>query len=299
MSVLRSPRATLGVVVLLLLLPLFGAAWIALRSYQREAAFFEPRRYDVPLEEATALPDAKEIAFEASTGTVRGWYSPSGGGATIVLVHGSAGDRRSMLPEATLLADEGYGVLLIDMPGHGESSGDVDWSDGARAALVAALDFLTSQPEVDSDRLGAVGSSMGGFVVTQVAATDERLEAVALLGTPHDQEEVTRWENRRWGPLSEVPALWAMERGGLPRDERPPVEEISGIAPRAVLVVGGADDNLVTPDFTQRLFDEADDPKRLALLEDVGHGRYLEQGGSAFSDVLLAFFEEYLGRPAG
>lgn len=282
------------VILLVLLVLLLAIALIAFRSYRREAASFEPHRYEIKLDEAVGLPDPREVAFEATTGTVKGWYSRSTNGAAIVLVHGSGGDRRNVLGEAALLASEGYGVLLIDMPGHGESSGDVDWSDGGRSALVAALDFLSIQPDVDPGRLGALGTSMGGFIVAQVAATDERLKAVALLGAPHDQEEVTRWENRRFGPLSEIPALWAMERGGLPRNERPPIDEINNISPRAVLVVGGSDDQLVTPDFTRRLFDAARQPKELVLIDNAGHGDYLEAGGDGFRGTLLRFFDRYL-----
>ena len=282
------------VILVVLLSPLPAVARIAFRSYQREAASFEPHRYEIPSDEAVGLPDPREVAYEAITGTIKGWYSRSANGAAIVLVHGAGGDRRAVLAEAALLASEGYGVLLVDMPGHGESSGDVDWSDGGRSALVAALDFLSIQPDVDPGRLGALGTSMGGFTVAQVAATDERLEAVALLGAPHDQEEVTRWENRRYGPLSEIPALWAMERGGLPRNEQPPIDEINRISPRAVLVVGGSDDHLVTPDFTRRLFDAAGPPKDLILIDNAGHGDYLAAGGDTFRDALLRFFDEYL-----
>jgi uncharacterized protein len=289
-----TPRKVIRLVLVVLLVLLLGIALIAFRSYRREAASFEPHHYEIPLNAAVGLPDPREVAFEAMTGTIKGWYSRSTNGAAIVLVHGSGADRRAVLGEAVLLASEGYGVLLIDMPGHGESSGHVDWSDGGRSALVAALDFLSIQPDVDPGRLGALGTSMGGFTVAQVAATDERLKAVALLGAPPDQEEVTRWENRRYGPLSEIPALWAMERGGLPRNERPPIDEINKISPRAVLVVGGSNDRLVTPDFTRRLFEAAGQPKDLIMIDKAGHGDYLEAGGDAYRDALLRFFDEYL-----
>ena len=277
-----------------MLSPFLAAAWISLRSYQREAAFYTPRRYEIALDEAAALPASRAVEFEAVTGTVKGWYSTPTNGAAIVLVHGSAGDRRAVLGEAAVLAGEGYGVLLIDMPGHGGSSGDVDWSDGGRSAVAAALDFLSLQPDVDPGRLGALGTSMGGFIVAQVAATDDRLGAVALIGAPHDQDEVTRWENRRYGPFSEIPAIWAMERGGLPRDDRPPIEEIDEISPRAVLVVGGSDDRLVTPDFSRRLFAAARQPKEFVLVDGAGHSDHLDAGGDAFRDTLLRFFGDHL-----
>lgn len=289
-----TPRKVIRLVLVVLLVLLLAITLIGFRSYRREAASYEPHRYQIPLDEAVGLPDPREVAFEAITGTVKGWYSRSTNGAAIVLVHGSGADRRAVLGEAVLLASEGYGVLLIDMPGHGESSGDVDWSNGGRSALVAALDFLSIQPDVDPGRLGALGTSMGGFIVAQVAATDRRLKAVALLGAPPDQEEVTRWENRRYGPFSEIPALWAMERGGLPRNEQPPIDEINKISPRAVLVVGGSDDHLVTPDFTRRLFDAAGQPKELMMIDKAGHGDYLAVGGDAFRGALIRFFDDYL-----
>lgn len=294
MSLRTLSCAPRNVILLVLALLLLAAGRIAFRSYQREAATFEPHRYEIPLDEAAGLPDPREVAFEATMGTVKGWYSRSTNGAAIVLVHGSSGDRRNVLGEAALLASEDYGVLLVDMPGHGESSGDVDWNDGGRSAVAAALDFLSTQPDVDPGRLGALGTSMGGFTVAQVAATDERLEAVALVSAPHDQEEVTRWENRRFGPLSEIPALWAMERGGLPRNERPPIDEIDDISPRAVLVVGCSDDQLVTPDFTRRLFDAAGQPKDLVLIDNAGHGDHLRAGGNTFRTALVRFFDDHL-----
>lgn len=291
---LRGWRPAVTITLLILVLPLLGCAWIALRSYQREASFYVPRQYEVPLDEASSLPDPETVTLDGSTGEIEGWYSASTNGATIVLLHGSGGDRRGVLPEATMLAAEGYGVLLFDMPGYGASEGDVDWSDGGRAALIGALDFLAARPEVDPERLGAIGSSMGGFIVAQVAATDDRLRAVVLVGAPHDQDEVTRHENSRYGPLSELPAIWAMERGGLPRDELPPIELIDQIAPRAVLVVAGAQDALVTPDFTRALFDAAEQPKDLVFIDGAGHGGHLSDGGESFREPVLRFFQEQL-----
>ena len=64
---LRTPSfAPRRVILLVLLLPLLAAAWIALRSYQREAASFKPHRDEIALDEAAGLPDPREVAFEAT-----------------------------------------------------------------------------------------------------------------------------------------------------------------------------------------------------------------------------------------
>ena len=55
----------------------------------------------------------------------------SNNGAIIIFLHGSPGNRNQLLPVAMALNEHGYGVLLVDMPGHGESGGRADW--GIRA----------------------------------------------------------------------------------------------------------------------------------------------------------------------
>lgn len=283
-------KGVLGVGAALVL----GAGFLAWRAYRAEAFWYVSRPCQVPIEDAAALSGVTEAAFASPTGQVHGWYVPSKNGAAIALLHGSGGDRRSSLPEAEILSAAGYGVLLLDMPGHGESEGDVDWGEGARAALGAALDFLREQPDADPERLGAVGFSMGGLTVAQVAASDARLRAVALLGAPHDQEEHTRWEQRRYGWLTQEPALRAMEAGGLLRDDRPPVGEVPRITPRALLVVTGDQDGVVPPRFTRRLYEAAGEPKRLLVIEGAGHGDYAKIAPDLFGRSMREFFGEYL-----
>ena len=63
-----------------------------------------------------------------------------------------------------MLARHGYGVLIFDRRGEGESDGDPNpyaWNDGERD-LLAAIDFLKRRPDVEPDRIGGIGLSVGG-----------------------------------------------------------------------------------------------------------------------------------------
>ena len=65
-----------------------------------------------------------EVAFQASDGLdIAGWYRPSRNGATVIVVHGGGSDREDSTAHAELLAKHGYGVLLYDSRGRGESDG--------------------------------------------------------------------------------------------------------------------------------------------------------------------------------
>lgn len=273
---------------------------VALKSYRSEARVFQSHRRPVPLPpKASAPPLLQAVQFRSTDGPLlSAWYLPSRNRAGIVLAHGAGGDRSELLPEARALAGAGFGVLLFDWPGHGESEGEVHWSEGERAALRAALRWLTARADVDPGRVGAYGFSMGGYVVAQIAAGDRRLRAVALAAAPPDPAEQTRWEYRRWGFVSQEPALWAVRRGGLPLDRMLPRDLVPAIAPRALLVIVGAEDGVVPPFMARQLFDVAGEPKELLVIPGAGHGDYERAAPGVVPTKLVGFFSRELLGPA-
>lgn len=80
----------------------------------------------------------------------------------------------------------GYAVLRTDDRGAGASTGSVLQSDLWDIAddVRAGIDYLRSLPEIDAARIGLLGHSEGGYVAPIVAASDERVAFVLLLGAP-------------------------------------------------------------------------------------------------------------------
>ncbi len=67
---------------------------------------------------------ADELHLRTSDGvTLAAWYVPSRNGAAVVVLHGASSTRSDVLPAAAVLARHGYGVLLVDARGHGDSAG--------------------------------------------------------------------------------------------------------------------------------------------------------------------------------
>jgi uncharacterized protein len=128
-------------------------------------------------------PDAayREVAFEASDGLdLKGWYRPSENGANVLVVHGGSSDRDGSVAHAEMLAAHGYGVLLYDARGRGESEGSEnnygwDWAKDVDGALA----FLKAQDGVDPERIGALGLSTGADVLIEFAG--ERDDFAALV----------------------------------------------------------------------------------------------------------------------
>lgn len=277
------------------LVVLASAGVVALRSYRSEAAIFRPSRHAVA-SAGPLLAGSAHVTFRTPRGTrIVGWYVPSQRGAAIVLTHGSGADRTQMLDEARVLSERGFGVLLFDWPGHGESEGAIHWDAEERAALTSALDWLGHRPDAAPERLGALGFSMGGFIVAQVAASDTRIRAAALLGTPPSAREQTSWEYRKYGPLSQLPALWADRVGGLSLVHGPK-QRVAQIAPRPVLIITGSADPIVSPSLARSLFSAARAPKQLLEVPGAGHGGYLAAGGITYARALGDFFARALER---
>ncbi|HEY0644253.1 MAG TPA: alpha/beta fold hydrolase, partial [Nocardioides sp.] len=128
--------------------------------------------------------DFREVTFRSGDGVeLAGWYVPSRNGAAVALLHGAGSTRTAVLDHAAALAGHGYGVLLYDARGHGESAGDgMDFGWYGEADAAGAVDFLGDLPDVSPRRIGLVGLSMGGEQAIGAAGSDPRVAAVVAEG---------------------------------------------------------------------------------------------------------------------
>ena len=82
---------------------------------------------------------------------------PSTNGAAVVLLHGAGSTRSNVLDQAAVLARHGFGVLIIDARGHGDSAGramDFGWHGDADVAAAPA-----TSPTAPTSTPGASASS--------------------------------------------------------------------------------------------------------------------------------------------
>lgn len=207
-----------------------------------------------PIQVGSRTPADHGIAFEdvtfmtADGVRVSAWYIPSRTGAAVVLRHGATSSRADTLDEAVVLARHGYGVLATDARGHGDSRGvAMDWGWYGDLDTAAAVTYLAHRPEVDADRIGVVGLSMGGEEALGAAAADPRIhavvaEGVSSRGTVADEELVLPGHPGRWMNVAQT---WIQQHvadlltdATAPRGLRSAVVEG---APRPVLLIVGGE----------------------------------------------------------
>lgn len=107
--------------------------------------------------------------------TLRGWYISPQNGSVIILLHGYYNTRMEMLFHALHLSQVGYGALLYDQRGSGESDGSqrsLGWRDVEDVA--GAITFLDGKAE----NIAIAGCSVGGQVALRAVARYPELRAV-------------------------------------------------------------------------------------------------------------------------
>ncbi|HSP04354.1 MAG TPA: alpha/beta hydrolase [Acidimicrobiales bacterium] len=138
--------------------------------------------------------DAEPVSLPTSDGvTLAAWWVPGTNGAAVLVRHGAGSTHEGALAQATVLVEHGYGVLLMDARGHGESTGRaMDFGWWGDADIAAGLDHVTTRPDVDPDRIGLLGLSMGGEEAIG-AATDHRVRVVVAEGATARRADDKDW----------------------------------------------------------------------------------------------------------
>ena len=151
-----------------------------------------PGRSDV----GSPPPGFAEVTLTAGV-LLQGWYRSPENGAAIILLHGAGGSRATMRGYAETLARHGFGVLAVDLRGHGQSQGATNrlgWQ--GTLDVGAAVQFLQGRAEVQ--RIGALGSSMGGEVLLGAASAYPQIAAIIADGaTARSIEEILALETNR------------------------------------------------------------------------------------------------------
>jgi dipeptidyl aminopeptidase/acylaminoacyl peptidase len=236
----------------------------------------------------------REISFKTADGLVlRGWYLPGHNGATVVLVHGYARDRTELLPEARMLVDLGYSVILFDTRAQGAS-------DGAHIGIGyletldvrAAVDFALEQSP--QTQIGVMGYSIGAVAALQAAAEDTRIRAVIAVSPFASLRDTVRHRLKRIQPLAPLLVWWGERMTGLDLDVLRPVDVVARVAPRPLLIMQGEDDQMVPADSGQRLFATALEPKELWSVPGVAHVDFRQAVPEAYRHKVIGFFERFL-----
>ena len=237
---------------------------------------------------------------------------------TLVFIHGAQHDHSVWILQSRYLAHHGYGVLALDLPGHGRSGGAALESVEAIAAwVIAVLDAAGVA------KAALIGHSMGSLVSLEIAGTQPaRVTKIALIGTANPmrvspellnatrddealaQDMVNIWSHSTYAakPSNPGPGFWIvgenlrlMQRiklGVMHTDfaacnaYAQGRERAAAVACPALLVLG-ADDIMAHPKGARELQTDIAG-QRTVLVKSCGHALMAEQP-DAVLDALRGF----------
>ncbi len=223
-----------------------------------------------------------------------GWFVPGRNRAVIVLVHGFGSQGISMIYHANALAAYGYGSLMFDLRAHGSSEGDTcTWGWREINDLLGAVDYLQSRDDVDADKIGVLGISLGGQIALRAAAESTAIHGVVAEGpsvatlADHGGQPTTlrRWINY---PINWLNYAMLSFMNGV----RPPpgvLATIGRIAPRPLLLIstGRGGEQRVTRLFYQA----AAEPKELWEISEGKHAGGYFARPEAYAEKIARLFE--------
>jgi len=255
----------------------------------------------------TSTPAESGLLYESVTFTsadglrLAGWYIPSRNGATIILCHGLGTNRADMLPQAVLLAEHGYGSFLFDFRAHSESEGEmVTYGYAETDDVLAAVDYLLSRPDVDPQRIGILGGSLGAATAIRAAARSTYLKVVVAESAFTSLEDGVASSFAVFSglpafPFAPLTVVFAQWQTGLRISEVRPIDDIPSIAPRPVFIIHGTDDDLIPVEQGLRLYEAAGEPKELWMVDMMGHRSALGIFPDEYEKRVIGFFGKALG----
>jgi hypothetical protein len=271
-----------------------AAVYVVLAPFYVSYVFTHVARGYVPEPELGAAYE--EVSFRTSDGLeLRGWYIPSRNRAAVIAFPGRRGPQRP----ARMLARHGYGVLLFDRRGEGESEGDPNvfgWQ-GERD-VHAAVAFLQSRPDVDPERIGGIGLSVGGEMMIEAAAESDGLRAVVsegagirslreALAIPETGARLT--SALAFGVLTPAVALFSND---LPP---PSLEDLAPrIAPRPVFFVYADPGQGGESELNETFYEAAREPKLIWQVPGSGHTGGIEAQPDEYERRVVGFFDDAL-----
>ncbi len=241
-----------------------------------------------------------DVVFTSQDGwPLSGWFVPSRHGPTIILTHGLGGNRLDLMPAASLLIENGFGVLMYDMRCHGRSTGGLGtWGWLEINDLYGAVDFLLERPDVDPEQIGALGFSLGGQVTLRAAARNPVIRAlIAEDPSPAVLADHPSPDGFSLSKLVNRPGLWLVYQlqkavSGVQEPEGI-MASIGAIAPRPLLMIASGDGRAA--DLMHTFFEQAGEPKEFWAVAEAGHGWISFKRPEEYQKKLCGFFQRYLG----
>jgi pimeloyl-ACP methyl ester carboxylesterase len=196
---------------------------------------------------------------------------PAGRPPLVILIPGLDSTKEEFFRLENVFLDRGMATASLDGPGQGEGGYELPIRHDYEVAVAALLDALAGRDDLDLERAGAVGVSLGGYYAPRAGAFEPRLKAIAGLSGPYNFAEI--WDGLP--PLTrETFTAKSFSEDEEEGRAKAAALDLSGVAERIeqpFLAITGKRDRLIPWEQTERAAREAPGGT-FVLHEDGNHG---------------------------
>jgi 2,6-dihydroxypseudooxynicotine hydrolase len=220
-------------------------------------------------------PPIERCEFPYGTHTLVGNLRKPGGidlPPVVLMMPGLDSAKEELDYYAKWFHERGMATFAIDGPGQGEAEYDLPIEPHYEKPASAAVDFLESRPDIDSERLGAWGVSLGGYYVVRAAAFEPRIKALVSLSGPFDAL------TEQWDMLPEISRLtWQVRAHAATEEETLEVARkfdlsaVVGNVTCPAYIVGGELDRIISPEASKQIAAGVSGPSVLNLVKGGNH----------------------------
>jgi uncharacterized protein len=218
---------------------------------------------------------------------------------TIIYLHGVGDCKIAGISFARSLYDKGFNIFLYDSREHGESEGYYcTYGFYEKHDVSAVISYVQSRTDIKVGKIGVFGTSMGGAVAILAAAIDHRISAVISEGTYTALRIVFVDYQKRiiklpWHFLRNIALVQSQKMANFKARLVAPVEDIKRVHV-PILIVHGKNDSFIKSDYSKLLYEAANEPKHLLLIDGAEHNDVWDVGGETYINSIASFFEEHL-----
>jgi hypothetical protein len=242
-------------------------------------------RERLPAREGQIVAHTEDVHLTAADGVrLHGWYctphasrggtlEPLQTGATLLFLHGNAGNishRYEIIEDFVQLPAN---VLIIDYRGYGKSEGRPS-EEGLYADARAAWDYLTTTRKIPASQIIIFGESLGGAVAIDLASKTNACGLVV-------QSSFTSIADMAAEVLPFVPPF-------ILRTKMDSLSKIKHVSCPKLFIHSEADE-IIPYKLGRRLFDAASAPKQFYEVKAATHNLMYEMGGAAYYEALRGF----------
>jgi 2,6-dihydroxypseudooxynicotine hydrolase len=244
-----------------------------------------------PPGERVAIPFEGKYMY----GNLRKPVGAVGKQAVILIIAGMDSTKEEQHYYEQLFLDRGIATLAFDGPGQGE--GEYDWPirHTFEEPVAAVIDWVEKRADLDGDRVGISGSSMGGFYAPRAAAFEKRVKAA--IANSGAYSVIDNFDPRPQ-TLKDAYLLRTHSKTMEEAREKTRPFDMTGVASRItcpMFIIAGKEDHVTRWQDAERVAKEVKGPCVFLALEGgihVGHNR-----GHLWRTQCADWMAEQLGVP--